>query len=62
MKQGGKPWFSLLSAEISVLLLSSVRCLLMLEPPDSCETMVTPVQISLRCPAGKLLTQPWQQS
>lgn len=28
-------------------------CLCAPEPPDSCETMVTPVQISLRCPAGE---------
>lgn len=28
-------------------------CLCAREPPDSCETMVTPVQISLRCPAGE---------
>ncbi len=49
--------------EVFVLILfsTSVHCLFMYEPPDSCETMVTPVQISLRCPAGKLLTQPWQQ-
>lgn len=48
-----------LLGELSALILFSsfVHCVFVSKPPDSCETMVTPVQIS----TGTLLAQPWQQ-
>lgn len=49
---------SLLSELSALILFSSfVHCVFVSKPPDSCETMATPVQIS----TGTLLAQPWQQ-